>query len=245
MSKHLDLMQQLERDQAGRSHRPLDPLSPSVAKPHREAGWTNEEALRLVQRVFLLQTRKRPQVVAFVGIDHACGCTSISVAVAEALATNGSDAVCIVETNFRSPSLASVLGITDQKGLTGALLGDASILSFATRVGNENLWAIPAGMVAEDSANLLTSERFKARLLELRNEFDFVILDTPPLNQFGDAIAIGHLTDGVVLVLEADSTRKETAQTAVATLSSSNIEILAAVLNKRKYPIPEQIYKRL
>jgi Mrp family chromosome partitioning ATPase len=82
-------------------------------------------------------------------------------------------------------------------------------------------------------------------LAELRAEFDFVIIDAPPLTRYADAIALGQVSDGLILVLEADSTRKKAAQMAVANLRSSNVQILGAVLNKRTFPIPENIYKRL
>jgi Mrp family chromosome partitioning ATPase len=85
----------------------------------------------------------------------------------------------------------------------------------------------------------------KALSAELRREFDFVIVDAPPLTRCADAIALGQLSDGVVLVLEANSTRRETALAAAESLRSSGIQIIGAVLNKRTFPIPEKIYNRL
>jgi Mrp family chromosome partitioning ATPase len=67
----------------------------------------------------------------------------------------------------------------------------------------------------------------------------------PPLNQYADAMALGQLTDGVVLVLEANSTRKESALKAIESLRAAQIEVLGAVLNKRTFPIPESVYRRL
>jgi Mrp family chromosome partitioning ATPase len=58
-------------------------------------------------------------------------------------------------------------------------------------------------------------------------------------------MAIGQLTDGIVLILEAGATRREAAQAVTADLRTSKIPILGAVLNKRTFPIPEHIYKRL
>ena len=68
---------------------------------------------------------------------------------------------------------------------------------------------------------------------------------TTRLARYADAIALGQVSDGLILVLEADSTRKKAAQMAAANLRSSNVPILGAVLNKRTFPIPEKIYKRL
>jgi capsular exopolysaccharide synthesis family protein len=248
MSKHFDLIQQLEQEQSTRPKQATEQKPHIIGSGYRQyeaSNWVKDEALRLVQRVFLLQTQKPPQVVVLAGIDHGNGCTQICGAVAEALAINSSGPVCLVEANFRSPDLAAVFGIQNQKGLTDALLSEGPILSFATQVANDNLWVIPSGPIAEDSPNLLTSERLTARFTELRSQFDFVIVDAPPLTRYADAIAIGHQTDGLILILEAGSTRKEAAQTAVTHLRASKVEILAAVLNKRIFPIPDQLYKRL
>jgi Mrp family chromosome partitioning ATPase len=241
-------MQELEREQEFRPVRIRAAEVPftSESNPFAEdLHWAGDETLGLVQRIFLLQTEKPPQVVVFAGIDHGNGCSGICRGVAETLAKHSTGPVCLLEANFRSPALPAMFGTTNHYGLTNALLQEAPIRSFAKRVGNDNVWLISSGSLAEDSPNLLASERLKARLAELRAEFGFVIIDAPPLTRYSDAMALGHLTDGVVLVLEANSTRREAAQMAAATLRSSNIPILAAVLNKRTFPIPDPIYKRL
>ena len=113
------------------------------------------------------------------------------------------------------------------------------------RVCSESLWLLSSGPLAGDSPNLLTSERMKARSTELRKAFDFVIVDAPPMTRYADAIVLGQLSDGVVLVLEAEYTRREAARIAVESLRSSGIQVLGAVLNKRTFPIPEKIYNML
>jgi capsular exopolysaccharide synthesis family protein len=248
MSRNFELMQQLEREQESRPNRVAEavlPVSNGVHRTSHNEKWADEEALRLVQRIFLLQAEKPPQAVVFAAIDHGSGCSGICTAVAEVLAQKSSGKVCLLEANFRSPALPSMFGTTNHYGLTNALLQDSPIQTFAKPVAGENLWLISSGSLAEDSPNLLTSERLKARFAELRAAFDFIIIDAPPLTRYADAIALGQLTDGLVLVLEADSTRREAAQAATASLRSSNIKILAAVLNKRTFPIPETIYRKL
>jgi len=145
----------------------------------------------------------------------------------------------------RSPALPAMFGTTNHHGLADALLQEGPIRSFAKPVCNDGLWLLSSGSMAADSPNLLSSERLKARVLELRKEFDFVIVDAPPLTRYADAIALGQASDGIVLVLEAESTRREAALMAVETLRSSKIRILGAVLNKRTFPIPEKIYSRI
>jgi len=63
-----------------------------------------------------------------------------------------------------------------------------------------------------DSPNLLRTEKLQARLVELRQQFDFILMDVPALNQYADAAAVAKLCDGIIMVLEANSTRREAAR---------------------------------
>jgi Mrp family chromosome partitioning ATPase len=109
----------------------------------------------------------------------------------------------------------------------------------------DNLWLLTSGFHTLDPESLLSTDRLKLRLNELSEEFDYVLIDTPPLNEFADAISVGQLADGVVLVLEANVTRRETTQKSKEALESASVNLLGAVLNKRIFPIPQRIYRRL
>jgi len=85
----------------------------------------------------------------------------------------------------------------------------------------------------------------QTRFAELRKEFDFVLIDAPPLTPYSDALAFGQLTDGFILVVEANATRREAALQVAENLRAANIRILGAVLNQRTFPIPESLYHRL
>jgi capsular exopolysaccharide synthesis family protein len=256
MSKNYELMQQAGKEHEFRPVRKLEPETPAKfgnghGNGHRESDGLDldqlagEEALRLVQRVFLLQAQEPPHMVAFAGIDHGNGCSRICVRVAETLAKNVRGSVCLVEANLRSPALPEMFGTTNHHGLTDALLQEGPIREFTKPVRGENLWLLSSGALATDSAKLLNSERLKPRLAELRKEFDFVLIDAPPLTRYSDAIGLAQLADGLVLVLEANSTRREAAVQVAESLRAANIRILGAVLNKRTFPIPETLYNKL
>jgi Mrp family chromosome partitioning ATPase len=248
MSRNFDLMQEMEKDRAPEYNRTVEPafsISSETINVNDHRSLSSDAALELVQKIFLLQTQARPHLVVFAGIDHGNGCSEVAVSVAQALAGNACGGVCLVEANFRSPGLPAFFNTTNHYGLTDALLQEAPIRSMMKPICNGRLWLLSSGSLATDSPVLLTSERLKARFSELRQEFEFVIVDAPPMTLYADAIALGKLSDGVVLVVEADSTRREAALNAVGTLRSSQIEVLGAVLNKRTFPIPEPIYSRL
>jgi protein-tyrosine kinase len=249
MSKHVELIPKFEAEQVFGFHQEEEPDSPRFAENGNGYGqqrWATEEASRLVQQIFLLQNQEPPRVVVFAGIDHGNGCSQICASVAESLAQNTGKPVCLVEANFRSPGLPELFGMTNHYGLTDALLGDDPIRSFTKpAVTHENLWLLSSGALAADSPSLLASTQLRDRLAELRKEFDFVIIDAPPLTRYSDAVGIGQLSDGLVLIVEAGSTRREAAASVAASLRSSQVPILAAVLNKRTFPIPNTIYRRL
>jgi capsular exopolysaccharide synthesis family protein len=248
MSKHFELMEQMEKKQSVGTDSNSVPTLPQQGRRTRNSAqsrWANDEALRLVQQTFLLQTQEPPRVVVFAGIDHGNGCSQVCASVAETLAKNARGPVCLVEANFRSPALPGLFGTTNHHGLTEALLQKDPINSFVKIVNQDNLWLLSSGTLAADSPNLLTSDRLRDRLDELRQGFNFVIIDAPPLTRYSDAIVLSQHSDGLVLILEADSTRREAASAVVARLRSVEVPILAAVLNKRTFAIPEKIYSRL
>ena len=92
---------------------------------------------------------------------------------------------------------------------------------------------------------MLGSDRMRSRLAELRSAFDYILIDAAPLNACNDAIVLGGLSDGVVLMLKANSSRRETARKALQELQTANVHALGAILNQRTFPIPEALYKRL
>jgi Mrp family chromosome partitioning ATPase len=96
-----------------------------------------------------------------------------------------------------------------------------------------------------ESPSLLNSDSVKVRLQELRKEFDYILIDTPALNLYSDAVTLGRNADGAVVVLQAESTRRESALKGLASLREANVDVLGAVLNRRTFPIPDFVYRRL
>jgi Mrp family chromosome partitioning ATPase len=125
------------------------------------------------------------------------------------------------------------------------MLQSGPVRNFAHQVNGGNLWVITCGSKTTDPHSLLTSDGLRARLAELRAEFDYVLIDGPPVNLCADATVLGKLADGVVLVVQANSTHREVARKAKESLASANVRLLGAVLNKRTFPIPESLYRKI
>jgi len=203
-----------------------------------------EESLKLVQRLFLTPEQDPPKTVMLAAIDSGSGCSLLSAITAGLLAENVSGSVCLVDANFRTPPPPGIFE-SNHHGLADALRQEGAICGFAKQGRRNNLWLLSSGAPGGDSQGLLNGDRIKERVAELRREFSFVLIDAPPLNAFGDALVIGRLVDGVVLVLEANSTRREVALRIAEKLRAAKIRVLAGVLNKRTFPIPQVLYKWL
>jgi protein-tyrosine kinase len=253
MSKHVELMQ----DAVAESKRKTVPApkSTTILFPAAESDHpahqgpqdfdhvAQQECLKLVQRIFLGQPARREVVLA--AVDRGNGCSRICVEAAGILAANTSGSICLVDGNFRNPSLYKFFGVSGNRGLADSLLEEGGARSFAEQLTPSNLWLLSAGAIASESPSLLNSDRLKLRLQELRTEFDYVLIDAPALNLYSDAISLGRIADGVIVVLEANSTRRESALKGLASLRDAGVEILGAVLNQRTFPIPTFVYRRL
>jgi Mrp family chromosome partitioning ATPase len=89
-------------------------------------------------------------------------------------------------------------------------------------------------------------ERLRHLIEELRQEFSYVLIYGPPIGQKHiEALLLGQIADGVILILESMVTRREAARTAKENLFAANVNVLGAVLNNHAFSIPETLYRRL
>jgi len=203
------------------------------------------EIKKLVQRVFVLPTTNVPSAVAFCGVDEGAGCSWVCSRASEALAEQGSGTVCVVDANYRSSSLHEHFRVEKSGGLADAMKDSTPIRDFARPTWHSNLWLITSGAVGPEPNGALNPARLRARFSELREAFDYLLIDTPAMNSYADAVLLSQLTDGIVLVIGSNSTRREPARIAKESLEAARVPVLGAVLNRRTYPIPEGLYQRL
>ena len=202
------------------------------------------EEEKLVHSLFF-ETQPSPRVVAFTGLDAGSGATSLCSRAGELLALKTTGSVCLVDANLRSPALHRVFATENGAGLVDALLEMGSIQSLARPLDKERLWLVSAGTEVPDAHTLLASERLAAYVSELRQNFDYVLIDSPAASLYTDCLVIGRLTDGVTLVLKANVSRRATASKIVHDFAGAGVRVLGAVLNQRTFPVPNAIYSRL
>jgi Mrp family chromosome partitioning ATPase len=199
---------------------------------------------RFVNRLLLMPGTERPKVLVLAAAQRGDGCSWLTARAAEILADKIEGEVCAVDTNFASPALHVLLGVENKNGFSDAILENGPVSSFAANV-HRNLWCLSCGSRTAGSERLIQSERFGARIAEMRSRFDCVLIDTPALNISAQAASAARCSDGVVIVVRAENTRRELVRSVARDLQSSNLRLLGAVLNDRVYPVPESVYSRI
>lgn len=235
---------QPRREQAGVARRPESTAGLRRSLP--DPGLVSPDQLsRLVQRIFQPGVAEpRIRSVLFSAFGPAGASARLCAAVADTLASQTSRSVCLVDANLRSPSLHAPFGVDSSPGLSD-LLVDGHDLHGCLKALARSLWLLPGGTCGADTLAQLTAERVGPRVLELLASFDYVLMDTSSAGMHGEATLLGPLLDGVLLVAEANATRREAAKRTTEDLQAAGATILGAVLTNRTFPIPERIYRML
>ena len=247
MSRNFELLRQLEIELGASANprsltadRPLEAEVVPILSRH-SGSICGEEMLRLIQRIFLSADGTAPRQVVFCGVDSENGSSSICAMAGRSLSANSSRKVCLVDANVRSPRLAGMFGIDGTNPFSGR---SAPLRDQCVKVGN-NLWLAGPSILADKNRILLPPVELKERLAELRDEFEYMIIDAPGISLCGDAQLLGLVADAVILVIEANSTRRLTVRKAKNSLDAVGVRVLGTVLNNRSFPIPERLYRRL
>jgi capsular exopolysaccharide synthesis family protein len=176
----------------------------------------------------------RPRVIALTSASPREGKTTVASNLALALAEIGRR-VLLIDADLRKPRLHEIFNLSNAWGLSDLLDGtkppegsEAMVAATAYR----DLYLLPAGSVASSISNLLHSPRVVELLQRMQQQFDMVIIDTPPMLQMPDARVLGKLADGVILVVRSARTAKETAAAASQRLVDDGTRVLGTVLNE-------------
>jgi Mrp family chromosome partitioning ATPase len=227
-------------------HVPASPVvlvsgTPSVSI----GGVAREEVRNLVQRLFLTPGAQRGRQVVFAGTDRGTGTSWIVAHAADMLASLVQASVCVVDCDFDSPTLHREFKVQNHYGLSDALQGIEPIRQYVQQLSRPNLWLLSCGSVTEKAEQGLLLDAMRRRMAELRDEFDFVLLDVAPVSAGKMCAVLGNWCDGVALVLKENSSNRKATRQVVKDLQAANTPVLGAVLNERTFPIPESIYNRL
>jgi protein-tyrosine kinase len=185
------------------------------------------------------------KTIMFTGTAHGDGCTTTAASFAKTMAQFCRLNILLIDANLRSPRLHDIFNVEYNQGLADLLTREEEKASLFKKVGHGNLYLIPCGKKTAGPLAIFESTRFDKTLKLMREKFDYVILDAPPVNNFAETKVMGKKVDGVILVIESGKTRKQVALRAKQDLEDAGAKVLGVILNRRKHYIPEWIYKRL
>jgi capsular exopolysaccharide synthesis family protein len=193
------------------------------------------ESFRVLRTSILLSSAASPpQVLLVTSANPSEGKTFASVNLALALAQRGGR-VLLIDGDLRRPSVLKTLGLPDGNGrglstvLTGAHDLDQALEVFTD---SPNLWVLPPGPIPPNPAELVSSHRMEALVRELRQRFEHIVLDSPPVLMVTDGILLSTLADGVILVVESGATSRGALHRVRRILDRAGANTLGAVLNK-------------
>jgi len=159
------------------------------------------------------------------------GKTLVACNLAVALAQAG-QRVLLLDADLRRPRMHEVFNQAQEPGLSTLIGGEGNVSKVLRQSSVPGLWIIPAGPLPRNPADLLLSPRFREFLIGASKQFNWVILDSPPVMPVTDASVIAHMVSGVLFVVGADMTSREAAQVAVGHLDAARTPFVGSVLNR-------------
>jgi capsular exopolysaccharide synthesis family protein len=172
------------------------------------------------------------------------GKTTTACNLAMALAYSGLR-VLLLDADMRRPGMHRPLRLTNDRGLSQVLIGQARVRDVIQRTIDPNLLAITAGRTPPNPSELLASERMKTLLANLAHgPFDWIVIDTPPVLAVTDAVILAPSVTGVTFVVGSEMTRRRHAERAVETLFSAKPRLVGVVLNKVDFARNKYYYSR-
>lgn len=172
-----------------------------------------------------------PRSLAVTSSRPAEGKSTTAYAIASSLA-RPTRRVLLIDADMRSPSIHAMLGVSGTAGLSNFLSGSDDLHSLTHETSQAGLHVLPAGPQPPSAADLLSGDRLERLIALLRERYDHVIIDAPPVMGLADAPLICSRAEGTIFVVEAHATGKGVARVALSRLQSSRVRVLGVLLTK-------------
>lgn len=245
--------EQVKSDRYGRTgYRVLDKTKlaskTTVEKIGPNISFLATEAYKLLRTKLLLSFAddKKCRVVGVSSSLAGEGKSTTAVNLAYSMSQLGKR-VLLIDCDMRRPSAADKLPIRKTPGLSDYLSGQAPADTLLQRCGiseDENAFhVISAGNTPPNPMELLSSKKMEKTIAQLRENYDYIILDLPPLGEVGDALAAASMTDGMLLVVRQDYCDRLSLSDTIHQFAFANYKILGVVFNCAEEKI-KQVYRK-
>jgi capsular exopolysaccharide synthesis family protein len=172
-----------------------------------------------------------PSSFAVTSTRPAEGKSTTALALATTLARTGKK-VIIVDGDMRSPSIHQLGGVHHDRGLSNFLAGDENIADLTFAMTAYGITAMSAGPIPPNAAELLTGSRLSLLIARLKESYDHIVIDSPPVMGLADAPLIASSVEGVIYAVESHGIRSTQVKTALSRLANANVRVFGCVLTK-------------
>ncbi len=208
----------------------VEGVDPSVCSIHHSKGRTSEAYRTIRTGLYFSNRGKTLKVIQVTSPVPGDGKSTLASNLAVTMAQSGRR-VLLIDADLRRPRVAKIFGIDSEVGVAAVVSGKAEIDDAIMAGPVPNLSILPGGKRPSNPAEILSSERFKNMVDMLRDKFDLIIIDTPPLLAVSDPGAVAGIVDGVVLTMRLRRNVKPLAARAKSILESVGANLLGVVIN--------------
>ncbi len=212
---------------------PVLAVIPQQSRPLTEAGQSSGqgEAYRALRTSLALLAREGKQKIFTVisgGVGEGKSTTLFNLAYV--CAEQGSK-VLIIDSDLRRPVQHKMVGLANRTGMVNVLTGELKIEEVIQETGVPNLWMMTSGRLRRGSLGIMNNSRLRAMMDALKERYDFILLDSPPILGVTDAAILASEADGVLLVVQYRKYPKIISLRAKRMIENAGGHLMGAVLN--------------
>lgn len=219
----------------------------TISTANRTVPFTVVEAYKTIRtNLMYLLSQSKSRTFAISSSLPGEGKSSCAVNLAIAFSQLGSK-VLLIDADLRKPSVYRKLRLQNAKGLSSVLVGFCEFDDVLVHI-NSNLDVLVSGPTPPNPSELVASDNMTALLDQIKDKYDYIVIDTPPINVVSDAVLLAPKTEGILLVVQDRRTTHDEFKKAVASLNFADVRLLGVVLNgssdkSAKYPTKSQMYQ--
>jgi len=209
----------------------MDPRLASALEP----GCAAAESFKMLRaKILTKHMESRLRTIMVTSPQPLDGKTMVAANLAISIAQGINEHVMIVDCDFRNPSVDRYLGLnTDQSGIREYLENGTSVAPYLVKTSIDKLTALPVGKAPPNPSELLSSEKMRLLVEELKNRYEdrYIIFDSPPAQFAAETTFLATMVDGLVLVVRSGKTSKNSILRAVENIGPNKTKIIGIVFN--------------
>ena len=214
-------------------------VNPYLVLFHEPAGFRAEQVRGLRNRLVAMNPDGEPKTLVVTSAVRGEGKTVSALNLAMAFAELERQEVVLVDADLRRPSCERYLNLNQAPGLSDVLLGHESVDRLLRPAGYRDLMMLGAGTRVENPAEVFSSSRLDQLLQRLKERFQYVVIDTPPVLPSTDAGVLSAAADGTLLVVRLEHSLKKQSRDAWQVLSDMGGNVLGTFVNEVRGQDPD------